>query len=121
MGNRDLTLALTLHNPPAHPHWSESVEWRHDRWDPLSTAPQSGYPILEVRGRTATGHILERMHRAFGDGDGMMPPFDGWFVPYEGGRSGFYEVRPVEWQPLRATFEQPNGSGKPTTEAAKPL
>lgn len=97
-------LELTLHNPPAHPHWSEAVEWRHDRWDPMVNAPRAGWPILDVRGRTAEGRVIEPIHYACGDGDGMMPPYDGWFAPDTGGR-GFHEVSPVEWQPLRATFE----------------
>jgi len=105
MASNELALELTLHNPPAHPHWSESVEWRHNRWDPMSTAPRRGYPIMNVRGRSADGSILEPMHYACGDGDGLMPPFDGWFVPYGSGRSGFYQVRPLEWQPIRASHE----------------
>jgi len=98
--HKAMALAMTLHNPPKHPHWSERVtDWPADRWDPMASAPRAGYPILEVRGRTADGRIVEPMHYAFGDGDGMMPPFDGWFIPYSSG-SGYYEVRPVEWQPL---------------------
>jgi|GEM_PF-5481224 len=59
---------------------------------------------MEVRGRAKDGTILEPMHRAYGDGDGMMPSFNGWFVPYQPNREGgFYEVHPVEWQPLHAT------------------
>lgn len=81
-------------------HWSESVEWRPGRWDPMSNAPIDGYPILEVRGRTASGQLLEPMHYAYGGGEDQ-PPFRGWFVPYKAG-SGFYEVSPVEWQPLGA-------------------
>ena len=103
-------LAMTLHHPPEHPHWSERIEWRPDRWDPMCNAPTEGYPILWVRGRTADGRIIERMHRACGDGDGLMPPFDGWFKsdgvdPHSGRSLGFSQVRPVEWQPLRAAPE----------------
>lgn len=87
-----------------HPHWSESIDWRPGRWDPLSNAPTEGYPILNVRGRTADGTIVEPMHYAHGDGDGMMPPFRGWFIPCPSGR-GFVGVEPVEWQPLRAQPE----------------
>jgi hypothetical protein len=96
-------LLLTLHNPPAHPHWSLGVEWRPGRWDPMNSAPRAGYPILHVRGRTESGQLVEPMHYACGDGDGLMPPFDGWFVPSAG--AGFIEVRPVEWQPLSASPE----------------
>lgn len=96
-----MQLAMQLHNHPKHPHWSESIEWASDRWDPLINAPVRGYPILHVRGRTLTGQVLEDMHYACGDGDGLMPPFDGWFVPQAGGH-GFVQVFPVEWQPLRA-------------------
>lgn len=100
-----MTLDMTLHNPPAHPHWSEGIDWPADRWDPMVNAPRAGYPILEVRGRTKDGSIVEPMHYACGDGDGLMPAFDGWFVPVKdsNGRVSYnQEVRPVEWQPLRA-------------------
>lgn len=75
------------------------MEWHVDRWDPLSNAPTDGYPILHVRGRGKAGEIFEPMHKANGDGDGVMPPFDGWFVPCG---NGYTQVFPVEWQPLRA-------------------
>lgn len=101
--HRAMELAMRLHNPPEHPHWSESVEWRHDRWDPMCNAPVEGYPIMHIRGRTAAGQIVEPMHYACGDGDGMMPAFDGWFIPC--GKGGFHQVQPVEWQPLRASYE----------------
>lgn len=56
-----------------------------------------------------TGIVIEPIHYAYGDGDGLMPAFIGWFTPsghYSDGRpSGFYQVFPVEWQPLRATYE----------------
>lgn len=94
-----------LHNPPAHPHWSTLIEWRPGRWDSITTAPTRGYPILHVRGRDADVRLLEPMHYACGDGDGLMPAFDGWFAPYNPTtrEGGFYGVRPVEWQPLSAT------------------
>lgn len=99
--NPDL-LDLVLHSPDhGRPHWSEAVDWRPGRWDPMNSAPTRGYPILHVRGRTLDGKIIEDMHYACGDGDGLMPPFDGWFAPEPGG-AGFYQVRPVEWQPQRA-------------------
>ena len=91
-----------------HPHWSESVDWRPGRFDPMSNAPSKGYPILLIRGRDADGSVLEPMHYACGDGDGLMPPFEGWFVPSLSG-VGFCEVRPVEWQPLRAAACEPSG------------
>jgi hypothetical protein len=99
--HRAFLLAMQLHNPPAHPHWSEAVDWRPGRWDPLCNAPIGGR-VLEVRGRDAAGRLLEPMHWACGDGDGLMPPFIGWFVP---GGGGFVGVDPVEWQPLRAAPE----------------
>ena len=87
------------------PHWSETVVWRDGRFDPMSNAPTTGWPILHVRGRTADGKLLEPMHYACGDGDGLMPPFDGWFLPNENA-SGYYQVSPVEWQPLRASPQE---------------
>lgn len=100
----DIRQEMQLHNPPAHPHWSEGVDWPAGRWDPMVNAPRAGYPILHVRGRTADGHVVEPMHYACGDGDGIMPPFDGWFIPI--GKE-FVEVDPVEWQPLRSNIEGP--------------
>lgn len=99
------TLRDRLHNPPAHPHWSTAIEWRHDRWDPMTNAPVAGYPIMTVRGREADGRIVEPIHYAFGDGDGLMPSFDGWFSPEISG--SFVQCHPVEWQPLSATYEAP--------------
>lgn len=90
--------------PPVAPHWSEGIEWPPGRWDPMINAPRAGYPILEVRGRTAEGLVIEPCHYACGDGDGLMPPFDGWFRPMAGG--GYIEVSIVEWQPLRAATER---------------
>lgn len=92
---------------PANAHWSESVEWRHDRWDPMSNAPTTG-PILEVRGRSANGKVLEPMHYADGGGE-EQPRFKGWFVPCfdsTGALSYYLGVDPVEWQPIRATYEK---------------
>ncbi len=98
--------AITAHRPEAgRPHWSETIDWRPGRWDPLSNAPIEGYPILHVRGRDEKGNLLEPMHYAYGDGDGLMPPFRGWFVP--SGERGFQQVHPVEWQPLRASPDEP--------------
>lgn len=95
-------LKIVLHNPPLYPHWSTTIVWRHNRWDPMSNAPRRGYPILMVRARDVKGRILEPMHYACGDGDGLMPSFDGWFVP---SGNGFVEVTPVEWQPLHGTYD----------------
>lgn len=90
---------------PEHgkPHWSETTVWRPGRWDPMHSAPSRGWPILHVRGRTADGKVINEMHYACGDGDGLMPPFDGWFAPDDDKRTGFHQVHPIEWQPLRAT------------------
>lgn len=101
-------LDLCLHSPGhGRPHWSESVDWRPGRWDPLNSAPTRGTPIMRVRGRTADGRVIEDMHYACGDGDGLMPPFDGWFAPDS---DGFYQVSPVEWQPQRAKpYEETHG------------
>ena len=93
-------------------HWSEDVEWRHDRWDPMSNAPVSGYPIVHVRGRTHQGVIIEPIHYACGGGE-EQPAFDGWFRPVsynsEGRANGFHQVTVVEWQPLRASYVDVNG------------
>lgn len=83
---------------PRHPHWSVSCEWRPGRWDPMSNAPAS---TREIRGRDASGKLLEPMHFACDLSGEEQPAFQGWFVPSTGGR-GFYQVRPVEWQPLSA-------------------
>ena len=64
-------------------------------------------PVMSRLCAPTDGRILEPMHYACGDGDGLMPMFDGWFVsagkdPYSGESMGYYGVDPVEWQPLRA-------------------
>jgi hypothetical protein len=100
----EFSILMATHSPPLHPHWSEAAEWRHDRWDPMCTAPSRGSVIVEVRGKTADGSIIDRMHYAVGGGD-EQPPFEGWFAPYSSGR-GYYQVSPVAWQPLRATYDQ---------------
>ena len=88
------------------PHWSQTVVWRAGRFDPMSNAPTKGYPILHIRGRDENGKLLEPMHYAYGDGDGLMPPFRGWFIPNSFGSSGFEQCSPVEWQPLSADPEE---------------
>ncbi len=89
---------INVHNPPLKPHWSEAIEWRDGRWDPMSNAPSEGSPIMEVRGRGEKGEIFEDMHYAYGGGEDQ-PYFRGWFIP---SGQGFMQVRPVEWQPKRA-------------------
>jgi hypothetical protein len=100
-----MRLAMQLHNLPGHPHWSEAIDWRPGRWDPLINAPTRGSPILHIRGRASDGRVFEPMHYACGDGDGLMPSFDGWFVPVTDSRGkvlAYHQVDPVEWQPLGA-------------------
>lgn len=101
---------MRMHAPQhGKPHWSETVEWRPDRWDPMDNAPTEGQ-ILEVRGRDAAGSVLEPMHYAYGGGD-EQPAFRGWFVPFKSGR-GFFQVSPVEWQPLRVPTTSISGQTK---------
>jgi hypothetical protein len=89
---------------PAHgqPHWSLGIDWRAGRFDPMTNAPSKGFPILNIRGRDKDGKLLEPMHFACGGGEDQ-PAFRGWFVPFTDPKSGFYEVTPVEWQPLSAS------------------
>lgn len=86
-------------------HWSDDVDWRPGRWDDMSTAPKD---CTNVRGRTADGKVLEPMHYAFDHSGEDQPYFDGWFVPYTDPGAGFYQVRPVAWQPLRALPDGPD-------------
>lgn len=85
-------------------HWSERIEWRPGRWDPMSNAPMTG-PIVHVRGRDKNGVLLEPMHYAYGGGE-EQPPFRGWFIPYSNPKLGFHQVNPVEWQPLKASPDE---------------
>lgn len=100
-----MALEMTLHNPPAHPHWSVATEWRPGRWDPMTNAP-TGPRCLDIRGRSAEGILLEPMHFAEDLSGEDQPGFSGWFLPYPmtDGRShsGYYQVRPIEWQPMSA-------------------
>lgn len=84
------------------PHWSVGVDWPADRWDPMHTAPSKGPTMINVRGRTADGRVLEPMHYAYGGGE-EQPPFRGWFIPM--GEHGYQQVSPVEWQPLTVKKE----------------
>lgn len=92
-------LELQLHTP-TRPHWSQGIEWRDGRWDPMSSAPCRGYPILQIRGRENDGRIFEPMHWASDLSGEEQPAFEGWFVPM--GEKSWAQVHPVEWQPLRA-------------------
>lgn len=85
-------------------HWSDAIHWRPGRWDDLSTAPKD---CTMVRGLDAAGKVLEPMHYACDHSGEDQPYFDGWFLPYKDG-SGFYQVRPVAWQPLRALPDGPD-------------
>lgn len=106
----DYIVEMKAHAPEhGRPHWSLSVDWRPGRWDSMSTAPTRGYPILHVRGRDKLGNVIDDMHYACGDGDGMMPPFDGWFIRIG---DGFSQVHPVEWQPLTASPEVTDASDR---------
>ena len=100
---RDEVNLINVHSS-RHLHWSESIEWRDGRWDSMSSAPTSGNIIMHIRGRDATGKVLEPMHYACGGGE-EQPPFDGWFLPTPSG-SAFYQVTPVEWQPIRAQVSE---------------
>lgn len=53
-----------------------------------------GYPMPWVEGLLGDDTVV-LMHYAYGDGDGLMPPFEGWFR-----RNGTYysEVKPVAWR-----------------------
>lgn len=78
------------------PHWSTKVKvWEHNRWDPISTAPQGGFPILHVRGRSLKGRIYDRMHFARDLSGDEQPPFEGWFDS-----ATYNQVDPFEWQPI---------------------
>jgi hypothetical protein len=93
---------------PLPEHWSESVDWRPGRWDPMSNAPAMDAPLTEIRVRDAKGRIYEPVHWAQGGGE-EQPPFRGWFVRTPNIN---YGVDPVEWQPLRASpdgVEVPRG------------
>lgn len=96
-------------------HWSDDVDWRPGRWDALSSAPQD---CTYVRGRAADGKLLEPMHWASDTSGEEQPSFTGWFLPYESGSGGgFYQVSPVEWQPLRAMPEGPDCAACPRLPA----
>lgn len=111
-------LSERLHNPARGlPHWSESVAWPADRWDPMSNAPRAGYPILHIRTRNEGGRVSEPVHYACGDGDGMMPSFDGWFAAHSPDmKGGFYQIDAVEWQPIHAGQSAAGREPTPSTK-----
>lgn len=67
-------------------------------WHPMSTAPRDAtWFIAQTRDRTSY-----RVHYGCGDGDGLMPPFDGFFRAIEsGGKVLYYQQveRLIEWRP----------------------
>jgi len=58
-----------------------------------------GLPIEHVRGKLASGEIVEDMHFAKDLTGEDQPPFSGWFVPFKNGK-GYQEVTPVAWMPM---------------------
>jgi hypothetical protein len=94
-------------------HWSDDVDWRPGRWDDLSSAPKD---CTNVRGRDADGKLLEPMHWASDLSGEDQPAFHGWFLPYKEG-GGFYQCRPVSWQPLRALPDGPDCASCPKLPA----
>ena len=80
---------------------------RHDYtvWRSMDRAPREGYPIERVQLLMEDGRIIPDAHWAYGDGDGMMPPFGpGWFAPVhhaDGSVSSYAEVSgvPKGWAP----------------------
>ena len=66
------------------------------------------YPIKHLDGQMPDGRIA-LMHYAYGDGDGLMPPFEGWFENFKVNRWSnqdqkiiqedvYYGVNPVAWR-----------------------
>lgn len=48
----------------------------------MDSSPKTGWPIQHVQLLMEDGRIVQGAHWAYGDGDGMMPPFGpAWFVP----------------------------------------
>lgn len=67
-------------------------------WKPISCAPQGeGWHVQWIMGRLPGG-IEVPVHYAFGDGEGLMPPFRGWFRKC--GKHDMCGVDPTEWRPL---------------------
>ena len=65
-------------------------------WQPMATAPRDCTWIIA---RNKRGNEY-RVHYACGDGDGLMPPFDGFFEQMGSGRNQWFrEVTGlVEWK-----------------------
>jgi len=99
--------------------------WFPGFWRSMDDMPRyviHGYPILWVEGLLRDGSVV-RMHKANGDGDGLMPPFDGWFKGFmvkhwSNERQGmiereeYSEVDPIAWRligiPIREIKYEPN-------------
>ncbi len=93
-----------------HQRWQP---WLPGIWVPMRYVPEGcirGYPIRHLRGLLADGRVVE-MHYACGDGDGLMPPFEGWFEQVgEGPRRWFREVEPRAWMEMVNDLEEPNAA-----------
>lgn len=87
------------------PHWSNSIEWRPGRWDPIATAPRS-HQLIRVR--NLAGHVTERvcfwMHGAMVNGSHDLNAGTWWQNDRDaaGNLIGHRHVRDaIEWQPMR--------------------
>ena len=77
--------------------------WLPGLWIQMNLVPRwmkHEYPIVNVEGLLKDGSIVI-MHYAYGDGDGMMPSFCGWFVEVKSAYHHWYRgIDPVAWRPL---------------------
>jgi hypothetical protein len=64
----------------------------HSEWQPMTTAPKDATWVIVMT--NYRGEV--RAHWASGDGDGLMPPFEGWFVKSGGGYSAI--PQPIAWK-----------------------
>lgn len=89
------------------PHWSNGIEWRPGRWDPIANAPRSHQ---RIRIREHNGTVRDNchfvMHGVVRDGGYHDLAAGSWTFEVIGQQGQVLMYRavnvPIEWQPMRA-------------------
>lgn len=69
-------------------------------WKNLDDADKSPGPITDVELLMPDGTVIVG-HYAYGDGDGLMPPFRGWFKKVGSGPGGYFKgIDPIKWREI---------------------
>jgi hypothetical protein len=68
-------------------------------WQPIASGPKTG-PVVDVDLFLPDGGRVVQGHWAYGDGEGLMPPYGpAWFHRTGGDHPAYVECRPTHWRP----------------------